>query len=144
MYLIQAPHQLTIFRTIPSFSSVQYSESYVTPSKWEGCQETQAFLQWSLRFTDERLIRVYFDRISSQARNWFRSHYYSAYPSPWWILCCLVTGTKITSLTNPKGRTTFIYTYKKTDDLERTTSFQRLVLILELAFVFNARFVGFF
>lgn len=52
-----------------SFSSVQYSESYVTRSKWEGCQETQSFLQRSPRFNDERLIRVYFDRISTQARN---------------------------------------------------------------------------
>lgn len=52
-----------------SCSSVQYSESYTTPSKWEGCQEIQSFLQRSLRFNDERLIRVYFDRISTQARN---------------------------------------------------------------------------
>lgn len=52
-----------------SFSSVQYSESYMTQSKWKGARKHNPSCSGSLPFNDERLIRVYFDRISTQARN---------------------------------------------------------------------------
>jgi len=103
MYLIQAPHQLTTFTTIQASAVFNTLQATWPAANGKGAKK-QSFLQQSLQSSDERLIRVYLDRISTQAQK--SGHYYSAYPPLWWILCCLATGTKITPLTDLTDKTT--------------------------------------